>query len=164
MDLKRRVLNRIFPQAHLFMVCGITGTFLFWIWMVFKLSHVEGGDKKLLSGPILSMSKDVEPPINAKPNANGKCPSRPLSILNDLTEEQRNPTIGKRWMVQPPTGGNLHLMCCVTTKGPFHVLLHERWAPIGVPHLLDMLAGGYFDTGSPSFGARTPASSACRPT
>lgn len=42
-------------------------------------------------------------------------------------------------------------MCCDTTKGSFHVLLHERWAPIGVPHLLGMLEGGYFDTDIPLF-------------
>jgi len=82
-------------------------------------------------------------------NANG-C-SAPFSILNDLTEEQRNPTVGRRWMVRPPTGGNLHLLCCETTKGPFRVLLHERWAPIGVPHLLEMMEGGYFEEEIPLF-------------
>ena len=54
-------------------------------------------------------------------------------------------------MVQPPSGGNLYLMCCDTTKGAFHVLLHENWAPIGVPHLLEMLEGGYFETEIPLF-------------
>lgn len=73
------------------------------------------------------------------------------SILHDLTDEQRNPTVGKRWMVRPPSGGNLHLMFCDTTKGSFHILLHEKWAPIGVPHLLAMLEGGYFDTSIPLF-------------
>jgi hypothetical protein len=79
------------------------------------------------------------------------CPSSKISILNDLTDEQKSPTVGKRWMVRPPSGGNLHLMCCDTTKGSFHVLLHERWAPIGVPHLLGMLEGEYFDTDIPLF-------------
>jgi len=80
-----------------------------------------------------------------------QCSRQPFSIRKDLVEEQRNPTIGKRWMVRPPTGGNLHLMCCETTKGSFRVLLHERWAPIGVRHLLEMMRGGYFDTEIPLF-------------
>lgn len=80
-----------------------------------------------------------------------QCSRRPFSIRNDLVEEQRNPSVGNRWMVRPPTGGNLHLMCCETTKGSFRVLLHERWAPIGVPHLLEMMRGNYFDTEIPLF-------------
>ncbi len=43
------------------------------------------------------------------------------------------------------------MMCCDTTKGAFHVLLHEKWAPIGVPHLLQMLERGYFETEIPLF-------------
>ena len=75
-------------------------------------------------------------------NNNNNCPSSSRSsILNDLTDEQRNPTIGRRWMVRPPSGGNLYLMCCDTTKGSFNILLHEQWAPIGVKHLIHMIEG-----------------------
>lgn len=42
-------------------------------------------------------------------------------------------------------------MCCDTTKGSFHVLLHEKWAPIGVPHMVAMLENGYFATEIPLF-------------
>ena len=54
-------------------------------------------------------------------------------------------------MVTPPSGGNLQLLCCDTTKGFFHVLLHERWAPIGNQHILKLIDGGYFDTEIPLF-------------
>jgi hypothetical protein len=81
--------------------------------------------------------------INDNKNINNNnCPSSSRSsILNDLTDEQRNPIIGRRWMVRPPSGRNLYLMCCDTTKGSFNILLHERWAPIGVKHLLNMIEG-----------------------
>jgi len=42
-------------------------------------------------------------------------------------------------------------VCCDTTKGSFHVLLHEKWAPIGVPHMVAMLENGYFATEIPLF-------------
>jgi len=42
-------------------------------------------------------------------------------------------------------------MCCDTTKGSLSILLHERWAPIGVKHLLNLIEEKYFDTEIPFF-------------
>jgi cyclophilin family peptidyl-prolyl cis-trans isomerase len=36
------------------------------------------------------------------------------------------------------------LVCCQTTKGNLNLLLHHKWAPLGVAHYLDMVAAGYF--------------------
>lgn len=149
-------IHRRFRNLRRLIVCAITGLFFFWMLMVLKLLQQSGEDLPTRISPSLSapktgdLNKDDTTIIN-NTTYRLTCPSSKISILDDLTDEQRNPTIGKRWMVRPPFGGNLHLMCCDTTKGPFHVLLHEQWAPIGVPHLLGMLEGGYFDTDIPLF-------------
>ncbi|KAG7374759.1 hypothetical protein IV203_013854 [Nitzschia inconspicua] len=75
----------------------------------------------------------------------------PVLSLSDLSDDILNPTKGSRWVVTPPHGGDLHLMCCQSTKGPFSILLHSAWAPIGVPHLLDMLSQGYWSHEIPLF-------------
>ena len=126
--------------------------------MVFKLQQQTGDD----SPPRISSTSSLSAPNTGNLHKEDTtvinnttyrltCPSSKISILDDLTDEQTNPTVRNRWIVRPPSGGNLHLMCCDTTKGSFHVLLHEQWAPIGVSHLLGMLEGGYFDKEIPLF-------------
>ena len=73
----------------------------------------------------------------------GTCPYQSLA---DLTEEERYPVASeKRHMVQPPQGGNVTLVCCQTTKGPWNILVHEKWAPIGAKNFLRMVKTKYFD-------------------
>ena len=141
-----------FRKIHRFILCGITGLFLVWILGVAKLLQQRGGENTPAQTNALSVPSPK--PKNTPNTIRGhqlKCPLSKISILHNLTDEQRNPTVGNRWMVRPPPGGNLYLMCCDTTKGSFHVLLHEKWAPLGVPHLLGMLEGGYFETEIPLF-------------
>ena len=143
-----------FQRIHRFILCIIVALFLVWSLVVFKLFQQKGED--ILPSSLSQKSISTQNSIhnNTTQTIRGfslMCPASTLSILEDLNQEQRNPTVGNRWVVQPPSGGNLHLMCCDTTKGAFHVLLHEKWAPIGVPHLLGMLEGGYFDTEIPLF-------------
>ena len=199
LEIRHRIQN-----LHRLIVCALTGLFVVWMLVVFRLLLEPGSDtpaaQKSPSSLLLPTGLRIESTAEKHHIAHNKnttvttttkttattttttttttrtatkdsssatfsrgnnsdnnnqhqleCPSSRLSIAKDLTDEQRNPTVGRRWMVRPPTGGNLHLMCCDTTKGSFHVLLHERWAPIGVPHLLGMLRGGYFDTSIPLF-------------
>ncbi|KAG7349081.1 hypothetical protein IV203_011678 [Nitzschia inconspicua] len=75
----------------------------------------------------------------------------PVLSISDLSDDILNPTKGSRWVVTPPQGGDLYLMCCQSTKVPFSILLHSAWAPIGVPHLLDMLSQGYWSHEIPLF-------------
>jgi cyclophilin family peptidyl-prolyl cis-trans isomerase len=76
----------------------------------------------------------------------------PVTSISDLSDNVRNPTIGTRWIVVPPSeGDDLHLMCCETTKGSLSILLHSAWAPLGVTHLLNMLRQGYFEQDIPLF-------------
>lgn len=159
-------INRRFVDMHRWIQCGLVGMLLVYWAVVFKLlSQVQNEEP--------AVTKSLQPPKPPPPSpdkfnnittingsqgsADGEngtrynCRSR-SSILRDLTADQRDPDIGPRWIVRPPPGGNLYLMCCDTTKGPFSVLLHERWAPIGVRHLVSMLEGGqYFDTEIPLF-------------
>jgi peptidyl-prolyl cis-trans isomerase A (cyclophilin A) len=77
-------------------------------------------------------------------------PSCPYTALNDLTALERYPVAGSdRHMVTPPQGGNVTLVCCHTTVGPWNILVHHKWAPIGAQRFLDMVQSGYFDTGVP---------------
>jgi cyclophilin family peptidyl-prolyl cis-trans isomerase len=69
----------------------------------------------------------------------------PYQSFSDLTEEERYPIKGKRHMVSPPMGGSLTLVCCDTTAGPWSIVVHERWAPLGAKRFLEMVQSGYFD-------------------
>ena len=80
------------------------------------------------------------PPEDA-PNRH-RCPYQSFS---DLTEEERYPTKGKRHMVSPPKFGSVTLVCCDTTAGPWSIVVHERWAPLGAKRFLEMVQSGYFD-------------------
>lgn len=71
----------------------------------------------------------------------------PITSISALSPEERQPVADdERYMVTPPKGGKLHLLCCDTTKGQFNLLLHQNWAPVGVPHFLEMVEAGYFTT------------------
>lgn len=74
-----------------------------------------------------------------------------VSSIRTLAPEELHPVAGYRHMVSPPDGGKLTLMCCETTKGNLSVLLHHRWAPLGVARLLEMVERRYFDTKVPLF-------------
>lgn len=77
-------------------------------------------------------------------------PSCPYTSLSDLTALERYPVAGTdRHMVTPPQGGNVTLVCCHTTVGPWNILVHHKWAPNGAQRFLDMVQSGYFDTGVP---------------
>ena len=54
-------------------------------------------------------------------------------------------------MVTPPQGGKLALVCCETTKGNLSLLIHHKWAPIGVARFLEMVESHYFETRVPLF-------------
>ncbi|VEU35723.1 unnamed protein product [Pseudo-nitzschia multistriata] len=130
----------------------VVAVLILWMWMILRLSGSVPANGNESGEGIDSGEGSSSSSIEARNRTHpGVACSRPVSIREDLTEEQRNPAVGERWMVDPPTGGNLHLVCCDTTKGSFRILLHERWAPTGVSHLLEMLGGGYFDTEIPLF-------------
>jgi cyclophilin family peptidyl-prolyl cis-trans isomerase len=82
---------------------------------------------------------------------NDAASSCPVMSVANLSDDILHPTVGSRWVVTPPNGGDLHLMCCHTTKGSLSILLHSRWAPLGVEHLLEMLSAGYFHSEIPLF-------------
>lgn len=70
----------------------------------------------------------------------------PVMKISDLSPEEQHPKANSRYMVTPPEGGLMHLLCCHTTKGPFNALVHEEWAPIGAKRILDMVQSGYFNS------------------
>jgi cyclophilin family peptidyl-prolyl cis-trans isomerase len=69
----------------------------------------------------------------------------PYMTLEQLTPEERFPHKDQRHMVEPPKGGSVHLICCETTKGPWNILVHEKWAPWGASRFLELVKSGYFD-------------------
>ncbi|KAL7575578.1 hypothetical protein ACA910_020151 [Epithemia clementina (nom. ined.)] len=74
-----------------------------------------------------------------------------VSISHQLSPSELHPIKGSRHMVTPPDGGPLTLVCCNTTKGSLSLLLHKRWAPIGVDRFLDMVRSQYFSSKAPLF-------------
>lgn len=73
------------------------------------------------------------------------------SSIDDLLPEELHPVQGSRHMVTPPSGGPLSLVCCMTTKGSFNALVHEKWAPLGAQRFLDMVKHSYFEYKVPLF-------------
>jgi cyclophilin family peptidyl-prolyl cis-trans isomerase len=76
----------------------------------------------------------------------------PYMSLSDLTATERYPVASKeRHMVTPPADGSagVALICCETTVGPWNILVHNSWAPIGARRFLDMVESAYFDTTVP---------------
>lgn len=74
-----------------------------------------------------------------------------INFISDLSDAQLNPVAGERHMITPPQGGKLSLLCFETTQGNMNLLVHERWAPIGVARLLEMVQNRYFETKIPLF-------------
>lgn len=79
--------------------------------------------------------------------SSGKAPTQcAYSSLSDLTEAERNPVAGTRHMVDPPKGGPLTLVCCVSTVGNMNIAVHHKWAPVGADHFVKMVKDGYFSS------------------
>ncbi len=69
--------------------------------------------------------------------------------LGDVPKDELYPRKGERHMIDPPSGGKLSLVCCVTTAGPLTIVAHHKWAPLGAERFLAMVTSGYFDSGVP---------------
>jgi len=74
------------------------------------------------------------------------CPYRSFS---DLSAEDLAPRKGQRHMVAPPEGGTQTLVCCKTTVGPWNIVIHHKWAPLGAAKFLEMVRVGYFSSQIP---------------
>jgi type II secretory pathway pseudopilin PulG len=56
----------------------------------------------------------------------------PYGALSELTKTERYPHANdktKRHMVDPPQGGKVALVCCMTTAGPWNFVIRHAWAP-----------------------------------
>lgn len=73
----------------------------------------------------------------------------PYLSLSDLSDAEIRPTMGKRHMITPPGGGSLTLVCCQTTKGPWSILVHHKWAPEGARRFVEMVQKEYFSATVP---------------
>jgi peptidyl-prolyl cis-trans isomerase A (cyclophilin A) len=61
-------------------------------------------------------------------------PDCPYMKLNDLTNAERYPVAGaERHMVTPPSDGNVTLVCCHTTVGPWNVMVESSYFDTSVP-------------------------------
>jgi len=74
-----------------------------------------------------------------------------IARITDLSDDELRPVAGSRHMITPPQGGKLSLVCCETTQGNMNLLLHEKWAPIGVARFLEMVESHYFQSKVPLF-------------
>jgi hypothetical protein len=57
----------------------------------------------------------------------------PYGSLSELTRAERYPHADdgtKRHMVDPPQGGKVSLVCCMTTAGPWNFVIRHAWAPL----------------------------------
>ncbi len=86
-----------------------------------------------------------------RPDTTIKSPVCPYETFDDLSPEELYPTKGSRHMVNPPKGGQLTLLCCETTKGPWSLVVHDKWAPLGAARFLEMVSSRYMDSEIPLF-------------
>ena len=94
-------------------------------------------------------SSTVNVNVNVNPSSH-QHPLCPYTTLSDLTVDERYPQKSNlRHMVSPPKDGNVTLVCCHTTVGPWNILVHDQWAPRGAQRFLDMVTARYFDTTVP---------------
>jgi peptidyl-prolyl cis-trans isomerase A (cyclophilin A) len=117
-------------------------------------TFMEYGDKD--NAPLqVTASNEERPNGNTDSMVHGACPYR---SLNDLTDTERYPKMAsvnhyptdrRRHMVLPPQDGNVTLVCCHTTVGPWNIMIHHHWAPMGAQRFLNMVQSQYFDTGVP---------------
>lgn len=78
-----------------------------------------------------------------EPNDGHECP---YVHLTDLSDTERHPVATKtRYMVDPPKGGKLQLVCCHTTAGSMSIAVHHKWAPLGAERFVSMVESGYFN-------------------
>ena len=88
--------------------------------------------------------------VNNEPKSKLQYPSCPYMKLSDLADAERYPKKSNvRHMVSPPIDTNVTLVCCHTTAGPWNIMVHTNWAPIGSQRFLDMVTNQYFDTTVP---------------
>ena len=67
--------------------------------------------------------------------------------LTDLSQQELQPVADdNRYMVDPPKGGKLNLVCCKTTKGQLSIVVHHVWAPIGAQRFMEMVQSGYMNS------------------
>lgn len=60
----------------------------------------------------------------------------PYMTFDDLTQADR--------LALSRDTGALTLVCCMTTAGPWNIVVHHSWAPHGAQRFLDMVQSGYF--------------------
>ena len=132
------------------------------LWLTSAIEQ-EGTGVKTHTKAASSQEKSLRKTIDSKkpPNDNGNIKKKSTSVssygvmesssvcpyqsMNDLTSEERFPKAGPhRHIVDPPLGGWVDLVCCQTTKGPWNILVHETWAPLGSKRFLDMVRSNYF--------------------
>mmetsp|Transcript_3667 Transcript_3667/g.8877 ORF Transcript_3667/g.8877 Transcript_3667/m.8877 type:complete len:380 (-) Transcript_3667:1867-3006(-) len=67
--------------------------------------------------------------------------------LSDLPQQELQPVADDtRYMVDPPKGGKLNLVCCKTTKGRLSIIVHHVWAPLGAKRFMEMVQSGYMNS------------------
>jgi len=96
-----------------------------------------------------SAVKEIKEELHTKDHAHA-CSYK---SLKDLQSYERYPKASKeadgndrRHMVDPPSGGNVSLVCCDTTVGPMTIAVRHVWAPLGARNFLDMVQDEYFST------------------
>jgi cyclophilin family peptidyl-prolyl cis-trans isomerase len=140
-------------------LCSLLG-YILWAWETETTEHVS--NRIPLPTAFVSSKLRVEIVNRGEPsrlkNANLSEPSNknqekvgmapgttcPYTSLSQLTPEERFPRAGTRHTVNPPVGGKLSLVCCQTTKGPWSIVVHEKWAPLGAQRFLAMVQADYF--------------------
>jgi peptidyl-prolyl cis-trans isomerase A (cyclophilin A) len=111
---------------------------------------VPNGNKKLRSSSSSSSSSGDKG--SGDDEANPQKAHCPYMKLSDLTSAERFPVASKeRHMVTPPKDNEkgVALVCCDTTAGPWNILVHYSWAPLGAQRFVEMVQAQYFDTSVP---------------
>jgi peptidyl-prolyl cis-trans isomerase A (cyclophilin A) len=69
----------------------------------------------------------------------------PYMSLEDLTSADRpQGLLLAKDSTTDTAASHYTLVCCITTAGPWNILVHHAWAPHGAQRFLDMVRAGYF--------------------
>jgi peptidyl-prolyl cis-trans isomerase A (cyclophilin A) len=86
--------------------------------------------------------------FNAAANHKALAPTVPKQCLSHLTSWYDR---GEHRVIPPK--GNVNYVCCNSTKGFLHILVHPTWAPLGAANFEQMVDFKFFDSGVPMMRA-----------
>jgi peptidyl-prolyl cis-trans isomerase A (cyclophilin A) len=139
------LIKRVFGQI------AFSGFILLLFWLIVTFPEERGAEPNIAFGTATADAATTSTAAKAATAAvveglSKNRPTCPYMSLDDLSDAELHPTQGNRHMVTPPADTVLTLVCCQTTAGPWNIVAHHSWAPLGASRFLQMVRADYFNT------------------